>query len=161
MPASTLCTSFIFCLRTTRLLKFCPLLIAHSLDSRFSPVLAQRLRLRVFDALPTSAHVFGEMDRLQTLLRWFISPRSRRADYRWEGPLGLRGTCDVFVAWSQKHRTKVAVKRIRAFMLENESFAKVSRHHSPCFCAATHSSTRRLFLRAGSVWQEKFKSGLC
>jgi len=36
----------------------------------------------------------------------------------------LGGSCDVFRAWSNKHGKKVAVKQIREFMSDNESFAK-------------------------------------
>jgi len=36
----------------------------------------------------------------------------------------LGGSCDVFSAWSNKHGKKVAVKQIREFMGDNESFAK-------------------------------------
>ncbi len=38
---------------------------------------------------------------------------------------GLGGTCDIFAAWSNKHNAKVAVKRIRVFLLKEEKFAKV------------------------------------
>ncbi|KLO07299.1 kinase-like protein [Schizopora paradoxa] len=34
------------------------------------------------------------------------------------------GSCDVYTAWSVKHRRKVAVKQIRVFMAKNRSFAK-------------------------------------
>ncbi len=123
MPACTLCTSFVFCLRTTRLFKLCPLLITHSLDSRFLP--RTRATTFDFDALFTSTHVLGEMDRLQTLLAGLSHLDLEGQIIDGKALLGFGGTCDVFVAWSQKHRTKVAVKRIRAFMLEDESFAKV------------------------------------
>ncbi len=47
----------------------------------------------------------------------------------------LGGSCDVFTAWSNKHGKKVAVKQIREFMSDNESFAKVRRvnHHDRMF----------------------------
>ncbi len=47
----------------------------------------------------------------------------------------LGGSCDVFSAWSNKHGKKVAVKQIREFMSDNETFAKVRRiiHHNGMF----------------------------
>ena len=39
--------------------------------------------------------------------------------------VGIGSTCEVFIAWSQKHQTRVAVKRIRAFLLDDLAFANV------------------------------------
>ncbi len=36
------------------------------------------------------------------------------------------GSCDLHAAWSERHRFKVAVKRMRIFMRKDDSFAKVS-----------------------------------
>lgn len=44
-----------------------------------------------------------------------------------DGQRGFGGSCDVFRGWSTRHEKRVAVKRIRFFMLENSSFAKVCR----------------------------------
>ncbi|KLO19855.1 kinase-like protein [Schizopora paradoxa] len=41
-----------------------------------------------------------------------------------EHPSVLGASCDVFSAWSVKHNTQVAVKRIRAFMLEDKKLTK-------------------------------------
>jgi len=37
---------------------------------------------------------------------------------------GLGGSCDVYTAWSVKHRKKVAVKQIRIFMRKDQAFMK-------------------------------------
>ncbi len=36
------------------------------------------------------------------------------------------GSCDLYIAWSERHNFKVAVKRMRFFMRKDDSFAKVS-----------------------------------
>ena len=38
---------------------------------------------------------------------------------------GFSGTCDVFTAWSYKHNSKVAVKRVRVSLKKDEKLAKV------------------------------------
>ncbi len=35
------------------------------------------------------------------------------------------GSCDLYVAWSERHHFKVAMKRMRIFMRKDDSFAKV------------------------------------
>ena len=39
---------------------------------------------------------------------------------------GFGSSCDVYSAWSVKHKKKVAIKQIRLFMAKDHSFAKVS-----------------------------------
>lgn len=39
---------------------------------------------------------------------------------------GIGGFCDVYIGYSRKHKKKVAVKRVRVFLLKDEAFAKVS-----------------------------------
>ncbi len=38
----------------------------------------------------------------------------------------IRGSCDLYIAWSERHNFKVAVKQMRFFMRKDDSFAKVS-----------------------------------
>jgi len=62
-------------------------------------------------------------------LQWILSEKSylnigEFITNRQEHASGLGASCDVFSAWSDKHNKKVAVKRIRAFLLKDKKFAK-------------------------------------
>lgn len=64
-------------------------------------------------------------------LEWILSEKSHLnigefITKKQEHASGLGASCDVLTAWSVKHHMKVAIKRIRAFLLEDKKFAKVS-----------------------------------
>lgn len=91
-------------------------------------------------------------------LQWILSEKSHLnigefITDRQEHASGLGASCDVFSAWSEKHKKKVAVKRIRAFLLEDKKFAKVSSDIIICLLKSDFS---RCYERD---WRKRFRFG--
>ncbi len=104
-----------------------------------------RLVLPLLPPSPTHVHIQLPSHLTSELSRWiawtrfsrgFRTSTSRAKIVDKQACISkLGGSCDVFSAWSNKHGKKVAVKQIREFMSDNETFAKVRRiiHHNGMF----------------------------
>ncbi len=89
-------------------------------------------------------------------LQWILSEKSylnigEFITNRQEHASGLGASCDVFSAWSDKHNKKVAVKRIRAFLLKDKKFAKVSNFLFVLQCLTLELLRKRL-AREIRIW---------
>ncbi len=63
-------------------------------------------------------------------------------------------TCDVYIAWSKKHRMKVAVKRFRVFMRDDVTAMKVNNFYLLHGFALIACS-----LLVESAWRKRLKFG--
>ncbi len=71
-----------------------------------------------------------------------------------EGQRGFGESCDIFRGWSTKHNKKVAVKRIRFFMLKDSSFTKVRRALSSQSALQILIVCYQRLARESRIWSE-------